>query len=159
LNYSPSSLHFTNNTLPPFSRATKIPTTSVAAASPTAGKTRRRRHQSLLEASPARTQLPELSPFSFFSRARGRPNPGVLPLHTTPLRPRVCQLRPPRPGLPPRRHCRLQSSPSSSCVEVAHLNTKSCGRCHQDHHHSRLRLAGGDATDDFSFLFVSIESL
>ncbi|QCE09790.1 hypothetical protein DEO72_LG10g1013 [Vigna unguiculata] len=79
-----------------------------------------------------------------------RPGPGATPSHTTPLQPRVCQLRSLRPGLPPRCYRRLQRAlpempvatefpSSSSCVDVAHLNTKPCGRRDQYHHNSRCR--------------------
>jgi len=69
-------------------RATKTPTAGVAAASPTAGETCRRRCHPPPEASPARIQLPESFPFSFFSRARDRPDPGAPPSYTMPLQPR-----------------------------------------------------------------------
>ncbi|QCE06998.1 hypothetical protein DEO72_LG9g2013 [Vigna unguiculata] len=56
-----------------------------------------------------------------------------------------------------REHCRRYQLPqSSSCVEVAHLNTKPCGCRDQDHHRSRLRIAGGNAAGDFPFLFVFV---
>ena len=62
-----SFFSFSNARDPPslLPRATNIPVASVAAASPTAGERRRRRHQSPPEASPVRTQLRESSLFSF----------------------------------------------------------------------------------------------
>ncbi|QCD85873.1 hypothetical protein DEO72_LG3g394 [Vigna unguiculata] len=122
---------FVRETLSPLPRATTIPGADAAAASPTAGETRRRRHQPPTEASSARTQLRESSPFSFLSRARDRPDPGAPPSHTMPLQSHVRQLRPPRPGLPPRRHCRSQRVLTEMPAAVTFL-------C------SKLRPAGGD---------------
>ena len=117
LNSGLTSLHFTNDTLPPFSRATKIPTTSVAAAS--RHWKHRRREPNSLNRPPSR-----FSPARKIGRCtprRREPNSlnlGVPPLHTTPLLPRVCQLRPSRPRLPPRHHCPLQRALSEIPVAV-----------------------------------------
>ena len=79
--------------------ATKTPAAGAAAASPTAGETCRRRRQPPPEASPARIQLPESFPFSFFSRARDRPDPGAPSSYIMPLQPRSRHRRRRKPPL------------------------------------------------------------
>ncbi|QCD99536.1 hypothetical protein DEO72_LG7g819 [Vigna unguiculata] len=73
-------------TLSPLPRATTIPGADAAAASPTAGETRRRRRQSPPEASPVRTHLRESSLFSFLLlRARyARSRSSAVARHAAP---------------------------------------------------------------------------
>ncbi|QCD96642.1 hypothetical protein DEO72_LG6g1349 [Vigna unguiculata] len=120
-NSSLPSLHFTNDSFSSLLPTHKIPAAGATAASPTAGETHRRRRQPPPEASPTGTQLPKSSPSSFLLSRKTGPDPGAPPSHTMSVQPRVRQLQPPRPRLPPRRHCHLQRAPSEMPVATTFL--------------------------------------
>jgi len=96
----------------PLPQTTNIPAAGVAVASSKAGETRRDTPPSTPvtigriadeNPTPRIVSLLVSSP----TRSCDTPDPGALSSHAMPLRPRVCQLRPPRAGLPPRRRYRL----------------------------------------------------